>query len=243
MGSMRERVSTAPWVLSVLLTAAPSLAEAPAESACPPGAFCEEVATSPDGDESDEAADDERDGLGGAPAAEAPSVGARAGWVVADGAEGDGGDDVALPDRELDEPPTGLASEHPGWRPEGWTHHGSDEPSPPPCRTCGSPVVQAGLGLFLGGYAAPFAVGMVSALIVDDVPEALPLVPLLVPAAGPLITAALYDASPAVWGLLGATSGVQTLGLVVLAMGLSLPDEGFATSTVIPTADGLAIRF
>lgn len=199
---------------SLSLVSLTSLTAAADEPACPPGAFCEEVENPAPAE--DEAPPDE---------------------IAEEAVPQEVDLDEAPSPEPRDEPATSapLDSELDDWEAGG--EPTSDAPS------YGDPVVRAGIGIFGASYMVPFVTGLVAALIVEDAPEAAPLIPLMLPVAGPLITGAIYEASPGVWGMLGATSGVQALGLLIIAVGATMDADPLASSAVRPTADGLIVRF
>lgn len=112
-----------------------------------------------------------------------------------------------------------------------------------PTENRSSGVASAGLGIFLAGYTVPFVIGLVGVYAADSNPDALPLAALMVPVGGPLITGAIYEASTPVWTVLGVTSGVQTLGLIVTALGLAFGESPRRNARVAATVDGLIVRF
>ena len=134
-----------------------------------------------------------------------------------------------------------LASEDRNWAPNG----GYPAQELPPYEKDEHPVQRAGGLIFAASYVLPFFVGLGGALIVEEVPEALGVIPLMLPVAGPPLTAAIYDGSEAVWGLMGVTAGVQAVGLIILAIGAGMdasePDS--AAKTIEPTGSGFVIRF
>lgn len=198
------RLTTLACLSMLSLFSLPAAADEPVAD-CPPGAFCEELASSAE-PEVEEAPEEE---------VEAP---------------------LPSPEAVSDERSASpcLDSELADW---------NAGPPPADAPSYGDPVMHAGIGIFGASYTVPFLTGLVAALIAEDNPDAAPLIPLMLPVAGPLITGAIYEASPGVWGLLGATSGVQALGLLILAVGASMDSDAMATSVVRPTADGLLVRF
>jgi hypothetical protein len=137
---------------------------------------------------------------------------------------------------DVDEPVAiSLDSENTDWAPDGKPEHGPV--------IDGTPIVRAGTGIFLAAYTVPFIVGFAGAVMADSDPDMLPLAAMLIPVGGPVITGAAYEASPGVWGLLGATSGMQLIGLIVMAIGYAEDGDRASTATVQPTPSGVIVRF
>ncbi|MCA9622280.1 MAG: hypothetical protein KC731_24820 [Myxococcales bacterium] len=113
------------------------------------------------------------------------------------------------------------------------------KPEPPTVR---GTVMTTGAVIFVSGYAVPFGVGALAGALADSDDTWAPLVPLLVPVGGPLITGALYDTPAPTWALLGADAGIQAVGLITLAVG-AMMDEPDHRATARPTANGFLLRF
>lgn len=115
------------------------------------------------------------------------------------------------------------------------------EPSEPSEAGPMDPLLISGLTIFLVSYVPALVTGLVAGAIAgeDDDGElnedsgAIDYVPLILPVAGPAITGALVPANDAGWALLGTTSGLQALGIVLLAIGATRDDPSSDPSLAV----------